>query len=689
MNDKDQGQQLNLGIGGEPRAVPSAGSAHEPAHHGPATVPAPQIPGPLKELVDVNFLQYASYVIKDRAIPDLADGLKPVQRRILWSLHEKDDGKFIKVANISGFCMQYHPHGDASINDALVSLANKRYLIEGQGNFGNLLTGDPAAAPRYIECRLTELARKELFNDDLTDFVPSYDGRNQEPVLLPCKLPLLLMLGADGIAVGLSTRILPHNFPELLEAQIAILQKKPFKVLPDFPQGGVMDVSEYDKGRGRVRVRAVIEKRDDATLVVREIPYGTTTDALIASIEDAARKKKIKLRSIQDFTAAQAEIVLTLQQDEDPDKAMQALFAFTQCELPLSSNIVVIRDRRPVEMDVDAILHHTTKQLVLLLERNLKLEKKKLLDELHHKSLVQIFVENRIYKRIEECTTQPDVFKAVFDGVNQFRHLLRRDVTQDDVETLLEVRIRRISQFDIDKNRREMDDIVLALDEVDKNLGTLVPYAIRYLRGLIKNYGEQFPRRTRIAKFEAVEVRELTATELSMKLDEAGGYFGHAVEGEMQFQCSSLDKLMLAWDDARYRMVQPPDKLFVDKNLLYADIYDRDRVMTAVYVCHGIAHLKRFAFGGAILNKDYSFAPPQSKVLLLTDKDPEQIYVVYEPAKGQRIHQQIFHPREIPAKAAKTLGVQMTVKEIRNLSVTKPRNWDESGDGPKGATLKW
>lgn len=336
-------EQLQM-FGGEP-------AEDKPAAPARSLVPAPQIPGPLKDLVNQNFLQYASYVIRDRAIPDLDDGLKPVQRRILWSLHEKDDGRFIKVANIVGYCMQYHPHGDASIGEALVALANKQYLIEGQGNFGNLFTGDGAAAPRYIECRLTELARGEMFCDELTELVPSYDGRNEEPVTLPCKLPLLLMLGADGIAVGLSTHILPHNFIELLEAQVAILAKKPFEVLPDFQQGGLMDVSEYDRGQGRVRVRAVIEEKAKDVLAIREIPYGTTTDSLIASVEDAARKKKIKIKSIQDFTAEKIEIEVQLQPDEDPEKARQALFAFTQCEVALSSNIVVIRDRRPVVMN--------------------------------------------------------------------------------------------------------------------------------------------------------------------------------------------------------------------------------------------------------------------------------------------------------------------------------------------------
>lgn len=685
-DSNDKGQQLDLGLGGKTAASTDTAAPRPVAH---VAVPAPRITGPLKDLVDVNFLQYASYVIKDRAIPDIADGLKPVQRRILWSLHEKDDGKFIKVANITGYCMQFHPHGDASISDALVTLTNKQYLIEGQGNFGNIHTGDAAAAARYIECRLTDLARKEIFNDALTEFVPSYDGRNKEPVTLPCKLPLLLMLGADGIAVGLATRILPHNFGELLEAQIAILQKKTFRVLPDFQQGGLMDVSDYDKGNGKVKVRAIIEKKDEKTLVIREIPYGTTTESLIDSIEDATRKKKIGIRSIQDFTAEKIEITIQLANDEDPDKAIQALYAFTQCETPLSSNIVVIRDRRPVEMDVKEILEHNTAQLLDLLKRELELDKRRLLDELHAKSLVQIFVENRIYKRIEECKTYPEVQKAVLDGVNKFRHLLRRDVTTEDVEMLLEVRIKRISLFDMSKNRKDMDDIAVALEDVEKNLGRLVPYAVSYLKNLHKTYAPLFPRRTKVARFDEIEVRELTAEELTMKLDKANGYFGFGVDGDEQFKCSSLDRVIFVWADGRYKMMPPPEKLFVDKNLVYAALYDRDKVMTIVYRSHGISYLKRFNFGGAIMNKDYMCTPEQSKILLFSDEAPEQIYVVYEQAKGQRIHQQIFGTKEIVVKGAKTLGVQMTIKDIKNLGIAKPRNWDDTVEGPAGATIKW
>ena len=357
--------------------------------------------GPLRELVDFNFLQYASYVICDRAIPNVADGLKPVQRRIMHSLSDKDDGRFVKVANVVGHTMQYHPHGDASINDALVALTNRGgYLIEGQGNFGNIYTGDRAAAGRYIECRLTPLAREELFNKELTRFIPSYDGRNKEPVTLPCKLPLLLMLGADGIAVGLSTAILTYNFIELLEAQVEILREKkrtPYKAdpLPDFQLGGLMDVSDYDNGVGKVKVRAKIEERN-GRLIITDLPFGQTTEKLTASIEEAVKKKKVAVRVINDFTAEKVEIELVLSHGAKPSQVEKALYAFTNCEVSASSRIVVIRENRPVEMNVDEILHLNTAQLVVVLEGELNLKRDKLLDAFHVKTLVQIFVENRI-----------------------------------------------------------------------------------------------------------------------------------------------------------------------------------------------------------------------------------------------------------------------------------------------------
>src|SRR5437773_1759826 len=371
---------------------------------------------PLHRRVDASFLQCASYVIRDRAIPNLADGLKPVQRRVLWALHRNDDGRFIKVQNVVGECMKYHPHGDASIGDALVVLTNKRYLNEGQGNFGNIYSGDPAAAPRYIECRLTDLARTELFNDEITAFVPSYDGRNREPVALPSKLPLTLMLGTEGIAVGLSARILPHNFPELIEAQIAILKKQPFKCLPDFPTGGLMDARGYRDGAGEVKVRAKIKIKDDSTVAIKEIPPTTTTESLMASIEDASRKGKIKVKSVNDFTAEDVEIEVRAPSGVSAEQLVDALYAFTDCEVSISSRIIVIKNNRPVELTVSEVLRENTDQLVDTLKRELQLKEKKLEDELHFRTLERIFIEERIYKKIEQCKTNEAVVAAVHNG---------------------------------------------------------------------------------------------------------------------------------------------------------------------------------------------------------------------------------------------------------------------------------
>src|SRR6266478_5255931 len=425
---------------------------------------------PFHRRVDRSFLDYASYVIRDRAIPNLADGLKPVQRRIMWALHEKDDGRFIKVNTVAGHAMQYHPHGNASIEDALVVLVNKRYLIEGQGNYGNIFTGDVAAAPRYIECRLSELARNEVFNDEITDFVPSYDGRNKEPITLPSKLPLLLMLGTEGIAVGMSARILPHNFTELLEAQIAILKKQSFKCLPDFQTGGLMDARGYKDGTGEIKVRAKIKIKDESTVTITEIPPTTTTESLMGSIEDASRKGKIKVKSVDDFTAEDVEIEIKAPSGVSADQLVDALYAFTDCEVTISSRITVIKDNRPVEMTVSEVLRANTDQLVETLKRELELKEKKLLDELHFRTLERIFIEERIYKKIEQCKTNEAVVAAVYDGFKPFKKELIRELIDPDVDRLLQVRIRRISVFDINKHREEIEKTKGDLSETRKNL---------------------------------------------------------------------------------------------------------------------------------------------------------------------------------------------------------------------------
>ena len=644
--------------------------------------------GPLKRLVNGNFLSYASYVIRDRAIPDVDDGLKPVQRRILHSLFENDDGKFIKVANIVGYTMQFHPHGDASIEDALVSLANKHYLIEGQGNFGNLLTGDPAAASRYIECRLTGLARDELFDPDLTDTVPTYDGRKEEPVTLPARIPLLLLLGADGIAVGLSTRILPHNFNELLEAQVAILQKRPFEVYPDFPQGGLMDVAGYDKGRGAVRVRARVEVRDESTLVVREVPFGATTDSLMASIEEAGRKGKLKLRSINDYTAGQVEIEIQLQEGESAARAQEALYAFTQCESQVASRIMVIRDGRPVEMDVEEVLRHNTARLLSVLTRRLKVQQKRLTEELHRKTLVQIFVENRLYKALEACATHEEVEASVRAGLEPHVALLQRALTQGDVEMVLGIPIRRISQFDLAKNRQEMEGLRSELAESRDNLANLTGYAVRYLRQLQKKHGESFPRRTVIERFQAVEVRELTASELAIYQDAAKGYLGYAIEGKELFLCSSLDKLLLVWRDGRYKVIAPPEKLFVDQTLLHVAVLGRERVLTVVYNEEGFTYVKRL-LPNAVTNREYRCTPRGAQVVFFSDQDVSSLYVQYDVPETAAIRQQVFDTASLPVRERDGKASLMSSKKIRSIGASKPKKWDDALNGPPGAYMNF
>ena len=690
--------QPELPIGGQP-GEPAPGTSETPAVAGGAdhvvaeTVaavvhkpfdPRKLEPG-LHTRVDRGFLDYASYVIRDRAIPNLADGLKPVQRRVLWALHEKDSGKFIKVANIVGHTMQYHPHGDASIGDALVVLANKRYLIEGQGNYGNIFTGDPAAATRYIECRLTELARTEVFNDQITEFVPSYDGTNKEPVTLPCKLPLTLMLGTEGIAVGLSARILPHNFPELLEAQIAILKKQPFKCLPDFQTGGLMDARDYQDGKGSVKVRARIKVKDESTVVITEIPPTTTTESLTASIEDAVRKGKLKVKSINDFTSETAEIEIRCPSGVDAEKMVDALYAFTDCEVSISSRIIVIKDNRPVELTVSEVLQENTTQLVAILKRELDLREKQLLDELHYRTLERIFIEERIYKKIEQCKTNELVIAAVYEGFKPFKKELIRDLVDADVEKLLQVRIRRISLFDINKHREEMEKTKAELEEVRKNLKNLTKYVIGHLEELLAKYRPIYPRlTTKSSRHEEVDVKAVAFKAFKVSYDRESGYVGYKANGEeFKLECTKFDKLLLVFKDGTYKVIELPEKLFIGQDLIFCALPERDRVFTCAYTDRDASYLKRFTFGGTIMNKVYSCIPEKSRILYFAPETPKILYVRYKPAAHQKISQQTCDPSQVEVKTPKTLGRQISIKDISSVTDAPTRGWDE-----KEATTK-
>lgn len=671
--------------------------------------------GPLRDLYDFNFREYSAYVICNRAIPAVEDGLKPVQRRILHALWEKDDGRFTKVANIVGHTMQYHPHGDASIGDALVVLANKLwgkgkgYLIDGQGNFGDLFTGMPAAASRYIECRLSELARKEVFNPKTTDYTPSYDGRNKEPVLLPAKIPLLLMLGADGIAVGLSTAILPHNFTELLEAEINLIQKKPFTLYPDFQLGGVMDVSDYQDGLGKVKVRAVIEARDKNKLVITQLPWGETTDSLSASIEEAVKKKKVAVRKIHDLTSQTVQIELELATGATQEKVKSALYAFTTCEKSIASRPIVLDAGRPRAMSVTQILQKNVDRLMSLTKREQEIRLAELDKLFHDRTLDRIFIEERLYKRIEKEKTYEGVKATIRTGFAPFLpHLRHPEVTDDDIERLLKIPIRRISQFDIDKNREEIAAIEKEEAEVRDNLLHLRAFVVKYLKGLIRQYGKKYPRMTQIAAgaFKEVDVRAITASELTIRYDKENHFVGSGLKGgDELFKCSSLDKLVFVWKDGRYKMTPPSDKIFVDKDLLEVFLFNPEKDRARAFVCvyeeplYGFAYIKRFTFGGMINNKEYRLAPEKSKVLFFDEGCPEKLYVKFKPAKNQKIHQMLFQPLEpvdkgagekkplVEIRGATARGIQLTTKPIARISATKGSWWNDDEAAAKGVLL--
>jgi topoisomerase IV subunit A len=691
-NEDENGSAMtpptSRGITPKKSKLPGNGESHVEAEQVPVIAHEPFAPGkidlPLHRRVDTSFLQYASYVIRDRAIPNLADGLKPVQRRILWALKEKDDGRFIKVANIVGHAMQYHPHGDASISDALVVLANKRYLIEGQGNYGNIFTGDPPAASRYIECRLTELARNEIFNDELTEFVPSYDGRNKEPVALPAKLPLLLMLGTEGIAVGMSSRILPHNFPELLQAQIAILKKQPFKCLPDFQTGGLMDARDYADGKGSIKVRAKIKVKDESTVVIKEIPPTTTTDSLINSIEDASRKGKIKVKSINDFTSEEVEIEIKAPSGVGAEQLVDALYAFTDCEVSITSRIVVIKDNRPVELSVSEVLRENTAKLVADLKRELELKEGQLQEELHFKTLVRIFIENRIYKRIEQCKTNEAVYAAVHEGFKPFRKEMYRDLSDLDVQALLEVRIRRISLFDINKHREEMDKVEAELELTRKHLKGLTRYVIGRLEALLEKYGPIYPRQTRSSRYDEVEAKEVAFKAFKVAYNRETGYIGYKVSGEeFKLDCTKFDKLLVVFKDGHYKVLELPEKLFVGPDVIHCGLPERDRVFTCAYTDRNATYLKRFTFGGTILDKEYFCIPDKSRVLFFEPETPPELYIRYKPAPHQKISQQTCNPSEVEVKSPKTRGRQISIKDVSSITSKPTRGWD-----PEAATTK-
>jgi topoisomerase-4 subunit A len=582
--------------------------------------------GKLHQLFDANFLDYTSYVIRERAIPDVDDGLKPVQRRILQTLFNMDDGRFHKVANVVGETMKLHPHGDQSIFDALVNLANKGYLIDRQGNFGNIFTGDQASAPRYIECRLLPLARETLFNKDLTEFVDSYDGRMQEPVRLPAKLPLLLLMGAEGIAVGMATKIMPHNFNELLQAQIDYLRGKEFVLYPDFPRGGIIDVSDYNHGNGRILCRVKLEQPDSRTIVITELPYNITTQNLIDSVEKAAKAGKLKIASINDYTAEKVEVEIKLARGVMAEETIDALYAFTDCELSVSPSLVTIAENMPRQMEVEEVLRRNTDRLVVNLEKELGIELGRLEDKWHARKLEQIFIEERLYKQIEEKTNYREVQSTVRASLEPFAGELRRPITAEDVERLLEIKIRRISRYDINRQHKELRDIEKAISQIKKNLKDMIGFTIAYIEGLREKYGPNYPRKSELRAFDEVDARAAALSNLCVGFHRETGFLGHKVKAEstatdLECTCSEYDRLLLIFKNGTYKVVPVPDKLFVGPELYWMGVVHADQVFNLIYR-HGpenLAYSKRFTTPKFILNREYHLfeQDKRSTILLL------------------------------------------------------------------------
>ena len=619
----------------------------------------------LRKLMDTNFIEYASYVIKERAIPDVDDGLKPVQRRILWSLFRLDDGKFHKVANVIGHTMQYHPHGDASIGDALVVLANKEYYIEKQGNFGNIFTGDAAAAPRYIESRLSPLARDTLFNKNITEFVDSYDGRNQEPVALPVKIPSLLMLGADGIAVGMATKIMPHNFKELIEAQIAILRKEPFEVFPDFTQGGIMDVSEYEEGNGKITIRAKIDI-EGRKLIIRELPATTTTESLILSIEKAVARNKMKLAAINDYTTDSVEIEIVPMRGYDPQKALKALYAYTDCSVSISANLTVICDNQPCVMSVPDVLRRNTSKLVEYLRRELEIELAKLEDAFHDKTLAQIFIENRIYKRIEECKTYELVLEEVLKGLKKFRKMLKRDVSEEDVEKLLAIPIRRISLFDINKNRKDIDDILKQMEQIGKNLKRMTSFAIKYLNSIIEKYAVSSERKTEIESFDRIDKQAVALNNIRVSWDRKNCYVGTSVKSDDRVTCNEYDHLLCLERKGVYKVIMIPEKLFIGR-LYYFAKYDKNQTYFIVYSEKktGKYYTKQSKFDKFITDREYSLCPDGCKLEIITTR-PNSIYEFQIDTRAKDKQKLLFNLSDAQERSAKARGQLISPKKVLN-----------------------
>ncbi len=642
------------------------------------------------------FLDYASYVILERAVPAIEDGLKPVQRRILHALNEMDDGRFNKVANVIGQSMQYHPHGDASIGDALVNMGQKELLFDTQGNWGDVRTGDSAAAPRYIEVRLSKFAKEVAFNDQTTEWQLSYDGRKKEPVNLPMKFPLLLSQGADGIAVGLSTKILPHNFIELCEASINHLEGKRFRLLPDFLTGGFVDVSEYNKGErgGKVKVRAKIEVVDKKTLAIREIPFGTTTGSLIESILKANDKGKIKIKKVVDNTAKDVEIQIDLAPGSDPDVTIDALYAFTDCQNSISTNACVIVNDKPMFLSVNEILELSTERTKELLKKELQIRLAELNEKWHFSSLEKIFIEKRIYRDIEEATTWEMVLERIDKGLKPYKKLFKREITTEDIAKLTEIKIKRISKFDGFKADEEIKSVEAELKQVAYDLKHLTEYAIAYFQNLLKKYGKGRERKTEIKGFEEIEVKQVAATNARLYVNREEGFFGTGLrKDEFVCECSDLDDIIAFTRGGKMMVSRIGDKKFIGKDILHIGVWKKNDERTAYNMAYydggsKRAFVKRFNVTGVTRDKEYDLTQESagSKVLYFTanqNSESEIVKVQLHPNSTARIKEFEFDFSTIEIKGRGSNGNILTKYPVRKVELI------EKGQSSIGGVKIW
>ena len=618
------------------------------------------------------FLDYSSYVILYRAVPHIVDGMKPVQRRVLHAMWRIDDGRYTKVANIVGQAMQFHPHGDQSILGALVQLGQKNYLVDCQGNWGNILTGDSNAAPRYIEARLSKFAKEVVFNPKTTNWMTSYDGRNQEPVELPIKFPLLLAQGTEGIAVGLASKILPHNFNELIDASIAILQGKDFEIYPDFPTGGYADCSKYMKGQrgGVVKVRAKIDKIDKNTLAITEIPYGKTTHVIIDSILKAKDKGKIKIKKIEDLTTKTANILIHLPNDVSPDKTIDALYAFTDCEVSISPNTCVIVDHKPQFLSVDDVLRYSTEHTKSLLGQELQIRLDELENDWHYSSLEKIFFENKVYKILEkDAESWEEQLNDVFDKMLTYQKLLKRPIVMEDIHKLVEKPVRKISKFDVKAVEEKLRGIEDEMDEVQNHLDHLTDFTINYFKNLKKKYGKDYPRLTELTGFESIAVTRVVNNNAKLYANKAEGFVGINLKkednAELICECSDLSEIIVIRKDGKYVVTKVSEKAFFGKDILYVGLFDRNDQRTIYNVIYregktSVSYAKRFAVTSVTRDKEYDITQgtPGSVILWFTvnhnaEAETVKIYYRQRPKLKKLIDEYDFSQLLIKGRASR------------------------------------